>query len=51
MANNSSIERPCNLNKINMGREVCRRLREADNRLFGVRMKTPELDWGKFVAD
>ena len=37
--------------QMNMGREVCRRLREADNRLFGVRMKTPELDLGKFVAD
>jgi CRP/FNR family transcriptional regulator, cyclic AMP receptor protein len=30
--------------QMNMGREVCRRLREADNRLFGVRMGTPEMD-------
>ena len=28
--------------QMNMGREVCRRLREADNRLFGARMGTPE---------
>ena len=37
--------------QMNMGREVCRRLREADSRLFGVRMKTPEMDLGKFAAD
>jgi len=28
--------------QMNMGREVCRRLRELDNRLFDVRMGTPE---------
>ena len=27
--------------QMNMGREVCRRLREADNRLYGIRMGTP----------
>jgi hypothetical protein len=30
--------------QMNMGREVCRRLREADNRLFSARMGTPEAD-------
>jgi CRP-like cAMP-binding protein len=30
--------------QMNMGREVCRRLRETDNRLFRVRMGTPEAD-------
>lgn len=29
--------------QMNMGREVCRRLRELDNRLFSVRMGTPEV--------
>jgi CRP/FNR family transcriptional regulator, cyclic AMP receptor protein len=29
--------------QMNMGREVCRRLREADNRLFGVRMGRPQM--------
>ena len=28
--------------QMNMGREVCRRLRELDDRLFSVRMETPE---------
>ena len=28
--------------QMNMGREVCRRLRELDNRLFSARMGTPE---------
>ena len=28
--------------QMNMGREVCRRLRQLDNRLFDVRMGTPE---------
>ena len=30
--------------QMNMGREVCRRLREADNRLFGARMVSPQAD-------
>src|SRR4029453_4855365 len=30
--------------QMNMGREVCRRLREADNRLFRARMGMPEAD-------
>lgn len=30
--------------QMNMGREVCRRLRDADNRLFGARMGTPLAD-------
>lgn len=30
--------------QMNMGREVCRRLREADNRLFRARMGTPDVD-------
>ena len=30
--------------QMNMGREVCRRLREADNRLFRARMGTPNAD-------
>jgi CRP-like cAMP-binding protein len=30
--------------QMNMGREVCRRLRESDNRLFTARMETPETD-------
>ena len=33
--------------QMNMGREVCRRLREADNRLFGARMGAPEADIGQ----
>ena len=38
--------------QMNMGREVCRRLREADNRLFGARMETPDADNGQvFLAD
>ncbi len=32
--------------QMNMGREVCRRLREADNRLFGARMGAREADIG-----
>jgi CRP-like cAMP-binding protein len=28
--------------QMNMGREVCRRLRESDNRLFSARMESPE---------
>ena len=34
--------------QMNMGREVCRRLREADNRLFGVRMEMPEVNIGAY---
>ncbi|MFM9848103.1 MAG: Crp/Fnr family transcriptional regulator [Hyphomicrobiaceae bacterium] len=34
--------------QMNMGREVCRRLREADNRLFDVRMEMPEVDIGAY---
>jgi CRP-like cAMP-binding protein len=30
--------------QMNMGREVCRRLRESDDRLFRARMATPEAD-------
>jgi CRP/FNR family transcriptional regulator, cyclic AMP receptor protein len=30
--------------QMNMGREVCRRLRGADNRLFRARMGMPEAD-------
>ena len=30
--------------QMNMGREVCRRLRDADNRLFGAAMQTPDAD-------
>ena len=38
--------------QMNMGREVCRRLRDSDNRLFSVRMETPEADMGHaFSAD
>ncbi len=38
--------------QMNMGREVCRRLREADNRLFSAKMGTPEVDVGHvFLAD
>jgi CRP-like cAMP-binding protein len=29
--------------QMNMGREVCRRLRELDDRLFSVRMETPDV--------
>jgi CRP/FNR family transcriptional regulator, cyclic AMP receptor protein len=32
--------------QMNMGREVCRRLREANSRLFNVKMVTPEADIG-----
>ncbi len=34
--------------QMNMGREVCRRLREADNRLFDVRMAMPEVNIGTY---
>jgi CRP-like cAMP-binding protein len=38
--------------QMNMGREVCRRLRESDNRLFSARMGTPEADIGHvFLAN
>jgi len=38
--------------QMNMGREVCRRLREADNRLFSAKMGTPAADIGHvFLAD
>ena len=38
--------------QMNMGREVCRRLREAYSRLFSVKMGTPEADIGHvFLAD
>jgi CRP-like cAMP-binding protein len=30
--------------QMNMGREVCRRLREADSRLFRAKMALPEAD-------
>lgn len=33
--------------QMNMGREVSRRLRDADDRLFGVRMRTPGSDTGQ----
>ena len=33
--------------QMNMGREVCRRLREADNRLFGARIGTPDANIGQ----
>jgi CRP/FNR family transcriptional regulator, cyclic AMP receptor protein len=32
--------------QMNMGREVCRRLREANSRLFSAKMGTPEADIG-----
>ena len=35
--------------QMNMGREVCRRLREADNRLFGARMVSPQADIGQIL--
>ena len=34
--------------QMNMGREVCRRLREADNQLFGVTMEMPEVNIGAY---
>ena len=38
--------------QMNMGREVCRRLREADNRLFSAKMGTPAAGIGHlFLAD
>jgi CRP-like cAMP-binding protein len=37
--------------QMNMGREVCRRLREANNRLFAASMGTPKADIGQvFLA-
>jgi hypothetical protein len=37
--------------QMNMGREVCRRLREANNRLFGTRMGMPDANIGQvFLA-
>ena len=35
--------------QMNMGREVCRRLREANNRLFGARMEMPEANIGQII--
>ena len=35
--------------QMNMGREVCRRLREADNRLFGAKMGMPEAEIGQII--
>jgi CRP-like cAMP-binding protein len=38
--------------QMNMGREVCRRLRAADGRLFSAKMGTPDADLGHvFLAD
>jgi CRP-like cAMP-binding protein len=38
--------------QMNMGREVCRRLREADDRLFCAKMGTPVAEFGQsFLAD
>ena len=38
--------------QMNMGREVCRRLRQADSHLFSAKMGAPEADIGHvFVAD
>lgn len=38
--------------QMNMGREVCRRLRDADSRLFNAKMGTPKLDMGHvFLAE
>lgn len=38
--------------QMNMGREVCRRLRDSDNRLFSVRMEKPKTHLGHaFSAD
>lgn len=36
--------------QMNMGREVCRRLRDADNRLFSASMETPEATVGRAAA-
>jgi CRP/FNR family transcriptional regulator, cyclic AMP receptor protein len=36
--------------QMNMGREVCRRLREANNRLFSAKMGAPEIDGHVFLA-
>jgi CRP-like cAMP-binding protein len=33
--------------QMNMGREVCRRLRDANNRLFGASMRTPDAHIGQ----
>jgi CRP/FNR family transcriptional regulator, cyclic AMP receptor protein len=38
--------------QMNMGREICRRLRESDNRLFSARMGMPKADSGHvFLAN
>jgi CRP/FNR family cyclic AMP-dependent transcriptional regulator len=38
--------------QMNMGREVCRRLRQANSRLFSAKMGTPEADIGHvFLTD
>jgi CRP/FNR family transcriptional regulator, cyclic AMP receptor protein len=37
--------------QMNMGREVCRRFRQADEQLFRARMGMPEADEHNFVAD
>lgn len=38
--------------QMNMGREVCRRLRQADSHLFSAKMGAPEADIGHlFFAD
>ena len=40
------------LMQMNMGREVCRRLREADNMLFGTKLGMPHADIEHvFLAD
>ena len=36
--------------QMNMGREVCRRLRDSDNRLFSVKMETPETNIGHALS-
>ena len=38
------------LMQMNMGREVCRRLREANDRLFSTKMGVPETDGHIFLA-
>jgi hypothetical protein len=37
------------LMQMNMGQEVCRRLREANNLLFGARMEMPEANIGQII--
>ena len=36
--------------QMNMGREVCRRLREANDRLFSAKMGVPDTDGHLFLA-